>query len=988
MVPSAFVPLDALPLTANGKLDRAALPEPEYARVAGRGPASVQEEILCQVFAEVLGLDAVGVRDDFFRLGGHSLLAVRLVERLRERGVTVSVRALFESPTPEGLAAVAGPAGVVVPENRIPAGATEITPDMLTLVDLSADEIGRVVATIDGGAANVADVYPLAPLQEGLFFHHLMADGGTDAYVMPRRLRFDSRERLDAFLAGLQRVIDRHDIYRTAFVWEGLAEPVQVVARRAELPVREVADLDAADVAAMDVGRAPLVDVHIAAEAGDSGEWRALLRLHHLVQDHTAQDILIEELSAIVGGHEDRLPEPLPFRNFVAQARLGVSREEHERYFGELLGDVEETTAPYGLADVLGDGSDVRRAHMPVEDEVSRRIREAARGLGVSPATIFHLAWARVLGAVSGRDDVVFGTVLFGRMNAGAGADRVPGLFINTLPVRVRLGGAGVGEALDGLRSQLAELLAHEHAPLSLAQQAAGMPGGAALFSSILNYRHSPVRTVQGGEGISTESIREATNYPVAMSVEDHGAGFGLTVDAVEAVDGTALCRLLHTCLAGLVTALEDDPGARLDALDVLGKVERDRLVGEWNATAVEVPPVPVVEMVEAQAARTPDAVAVAAGGTEVAYAELNARANRLAHRLRARGVRPESVVGVRLPRGIDMVTAILGVWKAGAAYLPIDPDQPEERIAFLLADADPVLVLGTEDIDATGPDGDPGVPVSPDQMAYVIYTSGSTGHPKGVAVTHRGLANYVATVPARVGFTAGRFAVLQGQATDLGNTAVFASLASGGTLHIPDEDTVLSPAAVRAFMAEHRIDRLKAVPSHLAALGTDVLPGGSLVLGGEAPPPELVAELVAGDRAVFNHYGPTETTIGVATARLTPELVEAGVVPIGSPVANTRVYVLDDRLRPVPVGVAGELYVAGVQVARCYVGGRGSPPSGSWPARSPARASGCTAPATWRAGRGTGCWSSPAGPTTRSRSAASGSSPARSGACWPGTRA
>ncbi|WP_024933944.1 non-ribosomal peptide synthetase [Actinomadura welshii] len=921
MVPSAFVSLDALPLTANGKLDRAALPEPEYARVAGRGPATVQEEILCQVFAEVLGLDAVGVRDDFFRLGGHSLLAVRLVERLRERGVTVSVRALFESPTPEGLAAVAGPAAVVVPENRIPAGATEITPDMLTLVDLSADEIGRVVATIDGGAANVADVYPLAPLQEGLFFHHVMADGGTDAYVMPRRLRFDSRERLDAFLAGLQRVIDRHDIYRTAFVWEGLAEPVQVVARRAELPVREVADLDAADVPAMDVGRAPLVDVHIAAEAGDSGEWRALLRLHHLVQDHTAQDILIEELSAIVGGHEDSLPEPLPFRDFVAQARLGVSREEHERYFGELLGDVEETTAPYGLADVLGDGSDVRRAHMPVEDEVSRRIREAARGLGVSPATIFHLAWARVLGAVSGRDDVVFGTVLFGRMNAGAGADRVPGLFINTLPVRVRLGGAGVGEALDGLRSQLAELLAHEHAPLSLAQQAAGIPGGGALFSSILNYRHSPVRTVQGGEGISTESIREATNYPVAMSVEDHGAGFGLTVDAVEAVDGAALCRLLHTCLAGLVTALEDDPGARLDALDVLGKVERDRLVGEWNATAVEVPPVPVVEMVEAQAARTPDAVAVAAGGTEVTYAELNARANRLAHRLRARGVRPESVVGVRLPRGIDMVTAILGVWKAGAAYLPIDPDQPEERIAFLLADADPVLVLGTEDIDATGPDGDPGVPVSPDQMAYVIYTSGSTGHPKGVAVTHRGLANYVATVPARVGFTAGRFAVLQGQATDLGNTAVFASLASGGTLHIPDEDTVLSPAAVRAFMAEHRIDRLKAVPSHLAALGTDVLPGGSLVLGGEAPPPELVAELVAGDRAVFNHYGPTETTIGVATARLTPELVEAGGVPIGSPVANTRVYVLDDRLRPVPVGVAGELYVAGVQVARCYVG-------------------------------------------------------------------
>src|SRR3569833_4109 len=261
--------------------------------------------------------------------------------------------------------------------------------------------------------------------------------------------------------------------------------------------------------------------------------------------------------------------------------------------------------------------------------------------------------------------------------------------------------------------------------------------------------------------------------------------------------------------------------------------VERDRLVGEWNATAIEVPPTSVLEMVEAQAARTPDVVAVAADGTEVSYAALNARANRLARRLRGRGVRPESVVGVRLPRGIGMVTAILASWKAGAAYLPIDPDQPEERIAFLLADADPVLVLGPEDVDAPGDDSDLGVPVSPDQAAYVIYTSGSTGRPKGVAVTHRGLANYVATVPSRVGFGAGRFAVLQGQATDLGNTVVFAGLTSGGTLYIADEDTAMSSAAARAVMAEHRIAYLKAVPSHLAALGTDVLPGKSLVRGG-----------------------------------------------------------------------------------------------------------------------------------------------------------
>ncbi|WP_420127101.1 non-ribosomal peptide synthase/polyketide synthase [Longimicrobium sp.] len=958
MVPAAFVALDALPLTANGKLDRKALPAPEgdaYARRSYEAPLGEVETALAEIWGEVLGVERVGRWDHFFELGGHSLLAIRLIGRMRSAGLYTDVRALFTTPVLAELALAVTRAAseMEIPANGIPEGSGSITPEMLPLVELNQSEIDRIVAGVAGGAANVQDIYPLAPLQEGILFHHLLAEEG-DPYLLSSTTEFDSRARLDQYLTALQAVIDRHDILRTALAWEGLREPVQVVWRHAPLRVEEVRlEADAGDAAEqlwrrydprryrMELGRAPLLQACIAEDRA-RGRWLLLTLKHHVTGDHESVEVLREEIAAHLLGRESELPAPLAFRNYVAQARLGVSREEHERFFRAMLGDVEEPTAPYGLLDVWGDGRGIGEARVPVAGELGVRLRRRARALGVSAASLCHLAWAQVLARVSGRSDVVFGTLLFGRMQGGEGADRVMGPLINTLPVRISVGEEGAEAAVRRTHALLADLLRHEHASLALAQRSSGVAAPAPLFTSLLNYRYGGGTRQQGqaAEGVRGIRAQERTNYPVALAVDDRGDEFSLVAQVAAPADAERLCRMMHTALERLVEALEVAPGRAIGSIDVLPEAERALVVEEWNRTEAEVPADRCIhELFEAQAERTPGAVVVVFEEESLTYAELNARANQLAHYLRRRGVRAETRVGICLERGPEMVISILAVLKAGGGYVPLDPSYPAERLAFMLADSGAPLLLtrlplpegltphaaevvcldaDRERIAAESAQA-PGAGVLPENLAYVIYTSGSTGRPKGVLVPHRGVPNLAYAQARRFGID-GSSRVLQfaSFSFDAAVAEVFDTLLAGATLVMAPREALLPGAGLLETLRRGRVTVATLPPSVLAILPPDDLPElRTVVSAGEAVDAATVERWSAG-RVFVNAYGPTETTVCATAARLE---ADGRALAIGRPLENVRAYVLDGAGRPVPVGVPGELYVGGVGVARGYLG-------------------------------------------------------------------
>ncbi|MBV4477086.1 non-ribosomal peptide synthetase [Pseudomonas botevensis] len=969
LLPGAYVRLASMPLTANGKLDRKALPAPGPEALIRReyeAPEGDVEVLLAQLWAELLQVERVGRHDHFFELGGHSLLAVNLIERMRQAGMSSDVRVLFGQPTLAALAASVGSGREVeVPANRIPPDCPRITPDLLPLVQLDQASIDRIVATVPGGAANVQDIYPLAPLQEGILYHHITAAQG-DPYLLQSRLAFTGLERVEAFAAALRQVMARHDILRTAVVWEGVSSAVQVVWRQAELPVQEIVlDPAAGDVLEqlherfdarryrLDISQAPLIRLVYARDPA-LGRIVAILLFHHLALDHIALEVMRHEMQASLLGQAEPLAPAVPYRNYVAQTRLGVSEQEHESFFREMLGDIDEPTLPFGLHNVQGDGRGIDESQQRLDTDLEQRLRSQARLLGVSVASLIHLAWAQVLAATSGQEQVVFGTVLMGRMQGGEGADRALGVFINTLPLRVDVG-VGARAGVQATHARLTGLLGHEHASLALAQRCSGVASPSPLFSSLLNYRHTDDQAQheasrQAWHGIETLANEERTNYPMTMSVDDLGSALQLTARALTSIGAERVGDYMHAALKGLVEALEQEPQRSLNRLSILSPGERERLLVGFNATEVECAPgQPVQTLFEEQVRRKPGAIAVQFGEQRLTWRQLNEQANRLAHHLRQRGVQPDTRVAICVERSLDLVIGLLGILKAGGAYVPLDPDYPLERLNYMLQDSAPVALLvhsatrnllaesGVPVIDldrSTWHDapGDnlqvPGLGAA--NLAYMIYTSGSTGTPKGVMIEHRSVCNMVhwgsqISPPTEHG------ALLQKAPFSFDSSVweIFWPLCSGLRLVLARPDGNRDSAYVTQVIREQQITVVKFVPALLQQFIeqedvsqctslTDVLNGGG----------ELTAALARSVRQrlpwvrLHNVYGPTETTVDSTGWTLEPHMpVPNNAVPIGTALSNTRLYVVDAHDQPVPQGVSGELLIGGVGVARGYFG-------------------------------------------------------------------
>jgi amino acid adenylation domain-containing protein len=821
-------------------------------------------------------------------------------------------------------------------------------------------------------AETIIDSYPLSPMQQGMLFHGLYAPQSR-VYIRQLVCALHEDLKVAAFKQAWRQVVERHAILRTGFRWEVPDGPVQEVHRHVtvtwdeqdwrsfsagEREERVAAYLTADRRRGFRFDQAPLM--RLALFRMDEADYRLVWTNHHILFDGRSRLLLLKEIFAAYEAlGRDRDPQPErshPYGSYIewlAQQDLAAAKN----FWRRTLEGVAAATP------LIVDRS--RRADADEEEEYGEQeirlsktftsgLRSLTRSRQITASAFFMGAWALLLSRYSGDKDVVFGATRATHHSTVAAAEATVGLFINTLPVRVRVPPfMPLLPWLQELRAQWIDARPYEHTPLAKVQEWSDLPAGKPLFESILlfeNHRLNSVLRAQGGKWEQREfSLLGRNPYPLTI------AGYLDADFEVEIIydrrrfDDDTIARMLghlQTLLEGIVA----NPDRQLADLPLLTEAERRQIVVDWNDTQRDYPKDKCLhELFEQQVKRTPDAVAAVFEEQQLTYRELNRRSNQLAHFLKNSGVGPETLVGLYLERSLEMIVGLLAILKAGAAYVPLDTSHPQQRLEFMLHDAAPTMVLTRRRLiealprtsapaicldmdwpaDRPQSDANPIRCAKPDNLAYVIYTSGSSGTPKGVLIEHRQILNYVHGISERLNLAPGAgFAMIQPLSADSSQTVIFPCLISGGCLHVISEDRASDPRALSQYFSRFPVDLLKIAPSHLAALQISsrpepLLPRRWLVVGGEVSRWDWMERLQAtASCSIFNHYGPTEATVGVLTyaVQKNQNTRSASTVPIGRPLPNTHAFLLDRHMQPVPIGLPGELHIGGDGLARGYL--------------------------------------------------------------------
>ncbi|MFJ1867448.1 amino acid adenylation domain-containing protein [Streptomyces sp. NPDC088097] len=832
------------------------------------------------------------------------------------------------------------------------------TPDAggLTPSDAPLVEVGQAeIDTWEGRFGRLAQVWPTTPVQSGMLFHTMLADSAFDAYHMQLVFHLSGEVDPQRMRQAAQALLRRHPSLRAAFVDRADGEVVQVIPETVSLPWQYL-ELTAADeaertatfeeflvrdrAAHFDVDTPPLIRLALAVL--EPGRAELVMTAHHVLIDGWSMPLLMRDLLLLYasGGDPAGLPVTRDFGDFLSWRSRQDEAESARVWAAELEGVREPTLIAPGTEDAAKEGVDQVEITLPIDE--ARALTRRASEWGVTINTLVQGAWALLLGGLTGRQDVIFGATVSGRPPEVTDVDSMVGMFINTLPVRVdHRPGDTVAEVLTRLQGRQAALLDHHYYGLTEIQQSVGLP---TLFDTLVVFESYPVDreglsdASDAADGITFTGLRAstATNYALTLmaAVDPH---LQLILQYTQGVFGRAAVEVFAARLVRILRQLALTPEMKAAEVDILEPAERDRLLVEFNDTAVPTPDVTVNGLVEAQAARTPDAVAVEAGGASLTYRELNARADRLARELAGHGVGPESVVAVSLPRTPALVVALLAVLKAGGAYLPVDPKYPSQRLAAILDEARPRLVLTDsatvgalpaheapdlllDALDLSEAATALDVPVHADRLAYVMYTSGSTGKPKGVAITHANVVNGVLRLAAEVGMEQGK-RLLAGTSVnfDVSVFEIFTTLTAGGIVEVVRDVLVLGERQGWSGSV------ISTVPSAFAEL-VDEISGRTtvetVVFAGEALPASLVDKTRAAFPGVriVNAYGQSESFYASTHTVGDGPQDRAGSAPVGTPLGNMRAYVLGPGLTPVPPGAVGELYVGG-NVGRGYHG-------------------------------------------------------------------